>query len=63
MCPAVIQMYLKSVLGETVKLFEGKRKKHYLDSRRGRNVCWLLFVPVERQAVVTGGGGGFSVLI
>lgn len=41
MCPAVIQMYLKSVLRETVKLFEGKRKKHYLGSRR-RQKCLLI---------------------
>ena len=41
MCPAVIQMYLKSVLRETVKLFEGKRKKHDLGSRR-RQKCLLI---------------------
>ena len=41
MCPAVTQMYLKSVLREMVKLFEGKRKKHDLSSRR-RQKCLLI---------------------
>lgn len=53
----VLQLYkcTKSVLRETVKLFEGRERKHYLGSRRRQKCFMIMFCPMERQAVVTGG--------
>lgn len=56
MCPAVIQMYLKSVLRETVKLFEGKRKKHYLGSRRRQKCLLITFCPYGEAGCSYWGG-------
>ena len=59
MCPAVIQMYLKSVLREMVKLFEGKRKKHDLGSRR-RQKCLLIALCPCGEAGCSYWGGVFE---